>query len=192
MRHEVAKGGVLVRTDLQKRGLRGNTLSEMAAKGKLYRVAHGVYVPVVAEQSEWFDYEVAARVVPKGVFTLRSALRLHNLTDENPLQMTMAIPQDAHAAKSYLPITFTYMKTELIASDVEIRGEGERQIKVFSLERTLVECFKARNKIGLQVCLDALNEAIQQHRINWNHLWSAMNRCRMTRVMQPYLEGRMT
>ena len=192
MREEVARGGVLVRTALVKRGLRGNTLSEMTARGKLYRVAQGVYVPTDGAQSEWFDYEVAACVVPKGVFTLRSALRIHDLTDENPLQMTMAIPQDAHATKSMLPITFTYMKKELISSDVEVYGSEGRQFRVFSVERTLVECFRARNKIGLQVCLTALDEAISQKKLDWNRLWEVMKRCRMTRVMQPYLEGRMS
>ena len=190
MRREVAKGMPLVRSELVKRGLRGNTLSEMAARGDLYRVAQGVYVPMAGSRSEYFDYEVASKVVGKGVFTLRSALRIHNLTDENPLRMTIAIAATAHAPKTTLPIDFVYMKDELLSADVETISPNGIPLKVFSVERTIVECFKARNKIGVDVCVAALEEAVRKRKIDWPLLWNAMKRCRMTRVMSPYLEGR--
>ena len=190
MRKELNKGKALVRSEVVKKGLRGNTLSEMASRGVLYRVARGVYVSAAGSDSEYFDYETASKVVKNGVFTLRSALRLHNLTDENPLRMTVAIPESSHAPKTTLPIDFVYMKKELLFSDVAEFNFNGSAFSVFSIERTIVECFKARRKIGIGVCVAALNEAIEQSRINWNYLWDVMKRCRMTRVMGPYLEGR--
>ena len=108
MRKEVSKGMPLVRAEVVKRGLRGNTLSEMAARGVVYRVARGVYVPASGSCSEYLDYETAAKVVSSGVFTLKSALRIHDLTDENPMCMTMAIPSNSHAPKTILPVDFVY------------------------------------------------------------------------------------
>jgi predicted transcriptional regulator of viral defense system len=189
MRNEVSKGKPLLRAELIERGFRVNTLSEMAARGELYRIASGVYAPTIGEHSAFFDYESGAAVVPKGVFTLRSALRIHGLTDENPARMTIAIPKSSHAPKTTLPIDFTYMKDELLSADVEIFTPDNHPFKVFSLERTLVECFKARNKIGIHVCVAALREAVAQKKIHWDYLWDTMRRCRMTRVMRPYLEG---
>lgn len=189
MRSEVAKGMPLVREKLVKRGMRGNTLSEMAGRGVIHRVARGVYISVDGEKSEFYDYETASQVVRRGVFTLRSALRLHGLTDENPLRMTMAIPVSSHAPRTTLPIDFVYMKEELLCADVETRNPNGSEFRVFSVERTIVECFKARNKIGINVCVAALREAASKKKLDWNLLWDIMKRCRMTRVMAPYLEG---
>ena len=190
MRSYVTEGRPLVRSEIVKSGLRANTLSEMAARGVVYRVARGVYVPATGPVSEFFDYETAAKVVKKGVFTLRSALRLHELTDENPLRMTMAIPVASHPPKTTLPIDFVYMTDTLIEQDVEGRTANGSSFRVFALERTIVECFKARKKIGIGVCLAALDEARAKKRIDYTKLWDAMKRCRMVRVMSPYLEGR--
>lgn len=190
MRHEIARGRPLIRAELVKNGLRGNTLSEMAARGAVYRVAQGIYIPAEGSTSEYFDYETAAQVVRKGVFTLQSALRIYDLTDENPTRMILAIPLKAHLPKTTLPIDVVYMKPELLARDVEEILSNGTTLRVFSLERTLVECFKARNKIGINLCVAALNEAIEKRNPDPSRLWDAMNYCRMTRVMGPYLEGR--
>ena len=190
MRKEVSKGMPLVRSEVVKRGLRGNTLSEMAARGVIYRVARGVYVPASGSHSEYLDYETAAKVVPVGVFTLKSALRIHDLTDENPMRMTMAIPSNSHAPKTILPIDFVYMKKELMSEDVEEFAPNGISIRVFSMERTIVECFRARSRIGINICVAALDDAIAKHKIDWKKLWDAMSRCRMTRIMAPYLEGK--
>ena len=189
MKQEVAKGVPLVRSELVKRGFRGNTLSEMAKRGDVYRVAHGVYAPACGSRSEFLDYELAARVVPKGVFTLRSALRLHGVTDDNPQRMTMAIPSGSHKPKTMLPVDFVYMAPALLNEDCEEWTPNGTTFKVFTLERTLVECFKARNKIGIGICVAALKEAFAKGVVKHNALWECMKRCRMTRVMAPYLEG---
>ncbi|MCQ2394295.1 MAG: type IV toxin-antitoxin system AbiEi family antitoxin domain-containing protein [Kiritimatiellae bacterium] len=189
MRQEVAQGNPLVRAELTKRGFRGNTLSEMAARGDLYRVAHGVYASTSGSASELFDYELAAKVVPAGVFTLFSALRIHGLTDENPRQMTMAIPAKSHAPKSTLPVEFIYMKPEILAKDVEVKSPHGSEFRVFSVERTIVECFKARNKIGVDVAVRALRDAVSKGKVDFAGLGRVMSDCRMSRVMAPYVEG---
>ena len=189
MRSEVAKGAPLRSADLARRGFRVNTLSDMASRGVLLRVARGVYVPMSGSPSEYFDYETAAAAVPSGVFTLRSALRLHGLTDENPRRMTMAIPANRHAPKTSLPLDFVYAEPERLARDAETKTEGGMPFRVFSLERTLVECFRARNKIGIGVAATALREAANAGRIDFPKLFRCMEEGRMVRVMSPYLEA---
>ncbi len=189
MRREVAAGHPLRRSEVTKRGLRGNTLHEMAARGVVNRIARGVYAPSEGSSSALFDYELAAKVAPKGVFTLLSALRLHGLTDENPQRMTMAIPVNRHPPKTTLPLDFVYMTPELLEVDVVEQSDEESSIRVFSVERTIAECFKARNKIGVAVAVAALREAVQKGLVDFAKLGDVLKRCRMLRVVQPYLEG---
>ncbi len=171
------------------RGLRGNTLHEMAARGIVHRIAPGVYVSSEGSSSALFDYELAAKVAPKGVFTLLSALRIHGLTDENPQRMTMAISVHCHPPKTTLPLDFVYMTPNLLKSDVVERIDGGVSIKLFSIERTIAECFKARNKIGVSVAVRALQEAVQKGLVDFAILGDVLKRCRMLRVVRPYLEG---
>ena len=166
-----------------------NTLSEMASRGVVVRVARGVYVPADGPVSEHLDYEAAAVAVPSGVFTLRSALRLHGLTDENPRRMTMAIPANRHAPKTTLPIDFVYAEPERLSMDAETMNPNGVPFRVFCLERTLVECFRARNKFGIGVAATALREAFNSGRIDFQVLSRCMRDGRMTRVMAPYVEA---
>ena len=189
MRAEIARGLPLIRGDLIRQGFRGNTLSEMAARGTIFRVAHGIYVPAGGGASEYLDYEAAAAAVPFGVFTLRSALRLHGLTDENPLRMTMAIPSNRHAPRTSLPLDFVYAEPGRLDSDTETRNPDGVPFRVFTLERTLVECFRARNKIGAGVAAAALREAADAGRIDFARLFRCMEEGRMVRVMAPYVEA---
>jgi len=189
MRSEVAAGHPLRRSEVIKRGLRGNTLHEMAERGIVKRIAPGVYVSSEGSSSALFDYELAAKIVPRGVFTLLSALRLHGLTDENPQRMTMAISVKGHPPKTTLPLDFVYMTPGLLKDDVVERCDGGASIKVFSVERTIAECFKARNKIGVAVAVAALHEAAQKGLVDFAKLGDVLMRCRMLRVVQPYLEG---
>jgi len=118
-----------------------------------------------------------------------SALRIHGLTDENPQRMAMAISVNSHPPKTTLPIDFVYMTPALLEVDVVERCEGGASIRVFSVERTIAECFKARNKIGVAVAVAALREAVQKGMIDFAMLGDVLKRCRMLRVVQPYLEG---
>ena len=189
MRAEVARGLPLRRSNLAKQGFRVNTLSEMASRGTLFRVARGVYVPADGSPSEYFDYQAAAAAVPAGVFTLRSALRLHGLTDENPRRMTMAIPANRHPPKTSLPLDFVYAEPSRLACDVEIRTPHDAPFRVFTIERTLVECFRSKRKIGVDVAVAAFRQAVAEGRVDFAALSRCMEEGRMTRVMAPYVES---
>ena len=94
-----------------------------------------------------------------------------------------------HPPKTTLPIDFVYMTLGLLETNVVERSDEGACIKVFSVERTIAECFKARNKIGVAVAVAALHEAVQKELIDFALLGDVLKRCRMLRVVQPYLDG---
>ena len=101
----------------------------------------------------------------------------------------MAIPLNDHAPKTTLPIDFVYMKPELLESDVVVRNEEVSAFRVFSVERTIAECFRARNKIGVGVSVSALREAMRKGVLNLSAFGDVLRRRHLLRVVQPYLEG---
>lgn len=161
----------------------------LETKGEILRIAPGVYVASDADVSEYSDYEEASVVAPQGVFCLFSALRLHELTDENPHRLHMAIPSKSHPPKTSLPLVFYYACARAYQYGIETRISRGVEIRVYSVEKTIVDCFKARNKIGLDVAVKALREARENHRTDNNKIWDAAQVCRMTKIMRPYLEA---
>ena len=81
------------------------------------------------------------------------------------------------------------MKPEILAKDVEVKSPHGSEFRVFSVERTIVECFKARNKIGVDVAVRALKDAVSKGKVDFAKLGRVMSDCRMSRVMAPYVEG---
>lgn len=158
--------------------------------GEARRVSRGIYSSANAGYSDMADYEMLAMTVPQGVFCLLSALRLYELTDENPHELYVAIKRGYHPPRvAHPPVCFVYRSEPHYSAEVETRLSNGIPIRVYSLEQTLVDCFKARNKIGLDVAISALREAFNNNMVDRNKLWEAANRCRVSRVMRPYLEA---
>ena len=171
-------------------GIPSGVTSAQVRQGGAIRLSRGVYAAAEADYSETTDYEVLALAVPRGVFCLLSALRLHGLTDENPHGLCLALQHGYHApAVSQPPATFIFRTEPLFSSNIETRISHGVAIRVYGLEQTLADCFQYRNKIGLDVAVAALREAFEGNRVDRNRLWQAVRLCRATRVMRPYLEA---
>ena len=139
--------------------------------------------------SEMSDYEMLASQTPDAVFCLVSALRLHGLTDENPHGLCMAIKHGNHPPRhEHIHVTFIYRKS-LYPDSVEIRQSNGVLLRIYTVEQTIADCFQYRNKIGLDVAIAALKDAVNKQKINWNKLWEAARRCRVTKIMRPYMEA---
>jgi len=165
-------------------------MCSLVQKGEAMRIARGTYVSTASGFSDLADYETLALMIPNGVFALQSALRLHELTDENPHEICMAIRHGFHPpVTSGLPVSFIYRTEPAFSSDiVEIESNGVR-LRVYSVEQTIADCFQYRNKIGLDVAVSALREAVRKRRIDNGRLWDAVIRCRVSRTVRPYLEA---
>lgn len=159
-------------------------------RGEAKRAARGLYSSADAAYSDMADYEMIAMKVPQGVFCLLSALRIYDLTDENPHKLYVAIRHGYHPPRvAYPPIRFVYRSEPLFSAEIVTRRSNGVAIRVYSLEQTLADCFMFRNAIGQDVALAALKEAFSKNRVDRNKLWEAARRCRVTRIMRPYLEA---
>ncbi len=184
------RDGPVSASSIRAAGIPTGLATALVRRGEAVRLSRGVYAMAESDYSEYSDYEVVAMTVPKGVFCLLSALRLHGLTDENPHGLCMAILHGYHApAVSQPPVNFIFRTEPLFSSNVETRMSHGVAIRVYSLEQTLADCFQYRNKIGLDVAVAALREAFEDRRVDRNRLWQAARLCRVAKVMRPYLEA---
>jgi predicted transcriptional regulator of viral defense system len=183
-------GGMVSTRSLRSAGIPEGLLHALVKRGEAVRVMRGVYTAVAADFTETVDYETLAAAVPQGVFCLFSALRLHDLTDENPHELFMALRHGSHAPVLRNAHTHFIFRTEpVFSSAIETRHIHGIAIRVYTLEQTLADCFQHRSRVGLDVAIAALRQAFQQNRVDRNELWEAASRCRVTRVMEPYLEA---
>lgn len=176
--------------DVTQHGLPTIVLTRLVQAGKLERVARGLYgLPGAATSEHRSLAEVAARV-PKGVVCLLSALRVHEIGTQAPFEVWLAIPNHMVAPRLDQPaIRIVRMSDAALADGVQrLRIDGVK-VSVFDPARTVVDCFRFRNKIGLDVALEALRDGWSQRKFTLDDLWHHATRGRMANVMRPYIEA---
>ncbi|MEK6653874.1 MAG: transcriptional regulator, partial [Thermodesulfobacteriota bacterium] len=132
----------------------------------------------------------AGKKVPGGVVCLLSALRLHGLTTQSPFEVWMAIDRKARLPKSDSPkLRVVRYSGEALTAGVEIRRIEHVPVRVYGVAKTVADCFKYRNKIGLDVALEALRESRRERACTMDEIWRYAKICRVANVMRPYLEA---
>jgi predicted transcriptional regulator of viral defense system len=176
--------------DLAAHGLPTMVLSRLVAAGKLQRVARGVYsLPGQAISAHRSLAEVAIRV-PRGVVCLLSALRVHEIGTQAPFEVWLAIPQAMPAPRVRTPaLRVVRMSGAALSDGVESYDVDGVSVPVFNVAKTVADCFKYRNKIGLDVALEALGEAWRARKLTMDELWHYATIDRVHNVMRPYLEA---
>ena len=185
------QGATVLRSkDLEDRGLSRTQMKVAVDAGHLERVGRGLYSLPGAELTEHHSLVQAARRVPTGVVCLLSALRFHDLTSQNPHEVWLAIgPKDRLPAPGSPPIKIVRFGEGHFQLGLETHGIEGAMLKVYSVARTVVDLFRYRNKIGIDVALEALREAWRTRRLQLDDLDRYVRICRVQRVIQPYLEG---
>ncbi|WP_426689831.1 type IV toxin-antitoxin system AbiEi family antitoxin domain-containing protein [Rhodanobacter ginsengiterrae] len=176
--------------DLAAHGLSTMTLSRLVASGQLQRVARGVYsLPEQAISAHRSLAEVAIRV-PQGVVCLLSALRFHEIGTQAPFEVWLAIPQTMPSPRFKQPaLRVVRMSGAALTEGIERVAVDGVSVRVFSPAKTVADCFKYRNKIGLDVALEALGEAWRARKLTMDELWRCATIDRVHNVMRPYLEA---
>ncbi len=176
--------------EVTQHGLPTIALTRLVQAGKLERVARGLYGIPGAKTSEHRSLaEVSARV-PKGVVCLLSALRVHEIGTQAPFEVWIAIPQHMVTPRLDQPaIRVVRMSDAALAEGVERRTIDGVKVPVFNAARTVVDCFRFRNKIGLDVALEALRDGWRLRKFTLDDLWRHATNGRMTNVMRPYIEA---
>jgi len=182
--------GILRVKDLHEAGIHPEYLRRLYEKGMLARIGRGLYVPADAELSANAGLAQAAKRVPHGVICLLSALRFHEIGTQSPHEVWMAIDQGVRRPRvEYPPLRVVRFSGDALAKGIEHhRIEGVR-VKVYSPPKTVADCFKYRNKIGLDVAIEALRDGLRSKKCTRAQLWQYAKVCRVTEVMRPYLEA---
>jgi predicted transcriptional regulator of viral defense system len=186
----VRKNGVLRVRDLQERGIHPEYLRRLCTQGVLQRTGRGLYVLAEGDYSENLSLMEAARRVPKGVVSHVSALRFHEVGTQLPRAVWMTIDRRAHRPRvDYPPMRFLLASGKALRAGVEHHQIDGVDVKVYNVAKTIVDCFKYRNKIGLDVAIEALREGLRGRKCSVDEITQYARICRVAAVMQPYLEA---
>lgn len=182
--------GLLRANDLDAIAAPRVVLTRLTAAGLLDRVGRGLYRLASHPRSEDEGLAAIATQVPQAVFCLLSALQFHELTTQLPRQIWIAMPRGSHLPRiDYPPIKMIQMTGDVYSEGIETVERDGVTLRVYGIAKTVADCFKHRNKIGLDVALEALKEVRAKRKVTADELWRYAKVCRVTNVMRPYLEA---
>jgi len=186
----VREAGVVRPRDLEGAGIPGTYLARLARRGLLVRIGRGLYTLPGAPASEHHSLAEAAKRVPRGVVCLLSALRFHDLTTQAPFQVWMAIGEkDRRPKADGQALRIVRYSPQALQAGVDTHDIDGVQVSVFSPAKTVADCFKYRNKIGIDVAIEALRDCRERRLCPADELVRYARICRVWNVMRPYMEA---
>ncbi len=182
--------GILRPRDLKRFGIARIYLTRLVEKGMLTKVGHGLYTTTDSEPTDKHSIAQVSKKIPEGVICLLSALQFHEITTQQPNKVWIAIDMKSRQPKtSALPVKVVRFSKSALTEGVEEHIIEGVLVKAYSLTKTIADCFKYRNKIGLEIALDALRECRRERKCSNDDLWYYAKICRVTNVMRPYMES---
>ena len=175
--------------DAAAEGIHTGTLTRMARAGKLEKLGPGRYRLATSDVTESHSLVLACSIVPSSVVCLATALLFHGVGTQLPREVWLAVPRGTRIPSiAYPPIRVTRISPAFFDLGVEEHRIEGGVVKVYSIARTVVDCFRFRNRVGLDVALEALVEARRSRRLDLNELDRVAKVLHLDRVMRPYLE----
>lgn len=183
-------GGILRTREALAAGIHRRTFYELRDARELDQLARGVYrlteMPPLSDP----DLTTVGKRVPKGVVCLISALAFHELTTQIPHVVHLALPRNARTPKlKYPPLQVYRFSGQAYSAGIELHEIEGVDVRVYSTEKTLADCFKYRNRIGLDVALEALQNYRARRGAQLQKVLEYARVCRVENVMRPYLEA---
>jgi predicted transcriptional regulator of viral defense system len=184
-------GGILRTREAVRLGIHPRTLYELRDRGELERVGRGLYRLSSAPPLTNPDWVAVAMRAPRSVICLISALAHHGLTTQVPHSLDLAIPSHGQVPKvDALPIRVFWYSEPAFSAGVEVIRIDEVPVRIYSAAKTLADCFKYRNKIGLDVAVEALRRYRERNKKpDVRQVMHYARICRVERIMRPYLEA---
>jgi predicted transcriptional regulator of viral defense system len=184
-------GGLLRTSQALDHGIHPEALYQLIETGELTRFARGLYRLASAKEFSNPDLAVVASKSPGSVVCLISSLAFHGITDRVPKVVHIAVPRGRYAGLRLRspPVKIYRFDSATFHDGLEIHPTDGGPVKVFGVARTVVDCFKYRNKIGLDVAVEALRFARSRKRIGNGEILRLARRLRQDHVMAPYLES---
>lgn len=184
------KAGVLRPRDLERHGIARACLQRLVTKGLLRKVGRGLYVAADAGQSLHSNLAAVSRRAPDSVVCLLSALRVHGLTTQSPFEAWIAVGTGSRAPRiEGIPLRVVRMAQGPLSAGVETHTIDGVRVRVFDLEKTVVDCFRYRGRVGLDVAIEAMREYLRRPRRKVARLLHYAEVDRVVRTIRPYLEA---
>jgi predicted transcriptional regulator of viral defense system len=182
--------GIARPRELEARGITRAQLSRLVKEGLVLRRARGLYVAARHASTAEHTLAQVAKRVPEGVFCLLTALRLHGLTAQSPAEVWIALPEKARRPRLDHPrLRIARFSGGALTQGIQERRAEGVTLRVYSPAKTVADCFKYRNKIGIDVAVEALRDFNRKHRGGATDLARFARLCRVSRVLQPYLDA---
>ncbi|HAD82842.1 TPA: transcriptional regulator [Candidatus Edwardsbacteria bacterium] len=176
--------------DAVKMDIHPEVIRRMTNKGEIDRIRRGAYRVIGAELTEKNSLALAAKAVPKGVICLATALRFHGITTQLPAQVWIAIENKMWRTKQIdTGLQLVFFSGESFTSGVEDHLVEGVTVRVYNPAKTVADCFKYRNKIGLDVALEALKEGRRSRKFTADELTKYARIDRVLNVIKPYMEA---
>ena len=182
--------GVLRPGDLESHGVPRGYVYRLARHGLLERIGRGLYIAEEHGTTESHSLAMVAKRTPRAVVCLLSALQFHLLTTQLPHEVWIAIGEKARRPRiDYPQLRVMRFSAVTLTAGVEVHEVEGVPVRVTSVAKTVADCFKYRNKIGLDVALEALRDAWRGRRMTIEELVRFARLCRVHNVMRPYIEA---
>jgi len=186
----VRKNSIIRACELDDLGISRVYLTRLVRDGRLERISRGLYQRPESDITRHFTLIQAAKRVPSGVICLLSALSFHDFTTQLPHQVWIAIERGKwESGIRDLPLRFFEFSGKAFHEGIETHTVQGVDIRVYHPAKTVTDCFKYRNKIGLDVALEALREGQRARKCTNEELWHYAKVCRVANIMRPYLEA---
>jgi len=182
-------GGILTMSEALQLGIHRRQLYALRDCGQLEVISRGLYRLIEMPEPSLPDFIPVAKKIPQGVICLISALAFHEITTQIPHFVYVALPSDAHKPViPYPPMRYFWYTETLLETGVEKHSMDGCVIKIFDIEKTLVDCVKFRNKIGMDVVLEALKMYWLRRGSNIDKLFEYAKLFRVERILKPIME----
>ena len=182
-------GGFASSAELVRAGFYKAIIYSALKDGLIDRVRHGVYSLAGALDLSHPDLVTASIVVPNGVICLITALSFYEVTDEIPHQIDIAVTKGyGNKGTDKLPLKLYYFSRETWKQGIEEHDIDGQKIRIYSIAKTLADCFKFRNQIGMDIARSALKNALEQKKVDKREIMKYATICRVTNIIKPILE----
>ena len=176
--------------DIEAIGIPREYLLRLHSQGKLSRTGRGIYTLPDAAVTERHTYAEVAKRVPEAVLCLLSALAFHEITTQSPASVWIALGKGARKPAIVSPSLRVVRLTEPSLSEgIESQSVEGVTVRVYSAAKTVADCFKFRNKIGLDIAIEALKDCLRQKKAAVNEIYRYAKVCRVSNVIRPYMEA---
>lgn len=182
--------GIIRAADVEAMGISRNYLYVMRREGLLQRTGVGLYSLPQAEFDENINLVEVAKRVPNAVIGLISALSFHEITTQIPHEVWIIVPRGAWRPRfDYPRLHLNYVSGPAYSYGIREHVINGVPVRIYSPAKTIADCFKFRNKIGLDIAIEALREAWRTRKATMDELVEAARVDRVLRVMRPYMEA---